>query len=292
MCRWAAHTGREIRLDEVVSRPSHSLVHQSLHAKACLTKINGDGFGLGWYGDRDAPGTYRDTTPAWADDNLRSLCGQLRAKTFFAHVRAATSGAAARSNCHPFNVGPWLFMHNGQIGGFEKVRRVVEGMIPDRFQGERRGATDSEAIFLATLGRVEQDGPIVAFSETLAQILEAMREAGIADPLRFAAAFCDGDLLTVFRWSSDDAAPSVSFRIDDTGLTVASEPLDERGDEWLAMPANHVLTARCADDTSRPALMRFVVGIERDTRNVAQCARRESINRPQSAETRPTLPAH
>ncbi len=262
MCRWVAFTGRETRLEDMVTRPARSLVHQSLHAAQCRTTTNGDGFGLGWYGDRDTPGVYRDATPAWADENLQSMCAQLRAPTFFAHVRASTNATTARANCHPFTVGRTLFMHNGQIGGYERIRRTVENMIADRFYPMRRGSTDSEAIFLAAMARIETDGPIVAFADTLARIHDAMREAGIDAPLRFAAAFTDGQLLTVIRWSNDANAPSVCYRSDEDGLTVASEPLDDRSEDWQELPRNHVLTACCGKTPVRPAVMPFVVGRE------------------------------
>src|SRR5688572_19357110 len=174
MCRWIAYTGAPVRLEEVITRPARSLVHQSLHAAQCKTPTNGDGFGLGWYGDRDVPGTYREISPAWSDENLMSLCAQLSSRTFFAHVRASTGAATARANCHPFSLGPWLFMHNGQIGQFARVRRRVENMIPDALYCHRRGGTDSEAIFLIALGRVERDGPIAAFEHTLATIRDEM----------------------------------------------------------------------------------------------------------------------
>ena len=151
MCRWIAYTGAPVRLEDVIVKPARSLVHQSLHASQCKTTTNGDGFGIGWYGDRDIPGIYREISPAWSDENLLSLCAQLTARTFFAHVRASTGAATARANCHPFSYGPWLFMHNGQIGGFKQLRRRIENMIPDGYYSQRHGSTDSEAIFLAAL---------------------------------------------------------------------------------------------------------------------------------------------
>ena len=59
MCRWVAYTGKAERLENIVTRPARSLVHQSLHAVQCKTATNGDGFGIGWYGNREAPGLYR-----------------------------------------------------------------------------------------------------------------------------------------------------------------------------------------------------------------------------------------
>lgn len=245
MCRWVAYTGRPERLENVVTRPARSLVHQSLHAAQCKTATNGDGFGIGWYGDREAPGLYREISPAWSDENLMSLCAQLSARTFFAHVRASTGAATARANCHPFSVGPWLFMHNGQIGGFCSIRRRIENMIPDRLYSQRRGGTDSEAIFLIAMGEIDNEGPVQALRTALTRITLEMREVGEAQALRFAAAMTDGKALTVFRWSSDPQAPSVWFRQSAGALVVVSEPIDDQVDGWQAVPANHVLSALC-----------------------------------------------
>ena len=67
MCRFLAHQGEPILLETLVTAPCHSLIHQSLHAAEGKTETNGDGFGLGWYGERDTPGLYRDVRPAWSD---------------------------------------------------------------------------------------------------------------------------------------------------------------------------------------------------------------------------------
>src|SRR5579862_9053585 len=90
MCRWIAYRGETITLDRYVTEPCHSLVAQSLKAKESVGATNGDGFGLGWYGDRDEPGLYREIRPAWSDENLKHLCRHIRSGLFFAHVRAAT----------------------------------------------------------------------------------------------------------------------------------------------------------------------------------------------------------
>jgi glutamine amidotransferase len=63
-----------------------------------------------------------------------------------AHVRASTGGASSRANCHPFVSGRWSFMHNGQISGFEKLRRRLEGGISDALYDQRQGTTDSELV--------------------------------------------------------------------------------------------------------------------------------------------------
>ena len=50
MCRWLAYSGSPILLEELLSKPTHSLIDQSMHARLGATTTNGDGFGVGWYG--------------------------------------------------------------------------------------------------------------------------------------------------------------------------------------------------------------------------------------------------
>ena len=70
---------------------------------------NGDGFCLGWYGERVEPGLYREVHPAWSDESLRSICAQVRSRLFFAHVRASTGTATSRANCHFFAARTFMF---------------------------------------------------------------------------------------------------------------------------------------------------------------------------------------
>ena len=167
MCRWAAWVGDPIYMEDLVTLPDHSLIHQSHAASECKTATNGDGFGLAWYGDKPTPGLYRDVLPAWADTNLRAIAAQVRARVFLAHVRASTGAAVSRNNCHPFVSGKWSFMHNGQIGGFDAVRRRAEMLIPDELYPERKGATDSEALFLLALAQGLDQDPISAIGRAL-----------------------------------------------------------------------------------------------------------------------------
>src|SRR5690606_4317909 len=121
-------------------------------------ETNGDGFGIAWYDEQPEPGLYRDILPAWSDPNLRSLARQVRSGLFLAHVRASTGTATNRSNCHPFAVGRWSFMHNGQIAGYARLRRRLDMLLPEELYAHRLGTTDSEVMFLLALSLgLEQD---------------------------------------------------------------------------------------------------------------------------------------
>ncbi len=237
MCRWAAYTGAPIFLDEIVSRPGHSLIRQSHAASECKTAINGDGFGIAWYGEREVPGLYRDIYPAWSDPNLRSLTEQVRSHLFLAHVRASTGTATSRNNCHPFVVGRWSFMHNGQIGGYDRLRRDADMLIPDDLYPHRKGATDSEALFLVALSEGLDCDPPGALSRAVARFETLSRQKGEGPHVRLTAAFSDGVRLYAVRYATDDRAPTLYHRWSDSrqGRAVVSEPLEDGEDGWHAV---------------------------------------------------------
>jgi predicted glutamine amidotransferase len=243
MCRWIAYRGAARFLSSLVTEPEHSLIDQSLNAAEAKTVTNGDGFGLGWYGERPEPGLYHEILPAWSDQNLKHLVHQIRSPLFFAHIRASTGTATARANCHPFAWGRWLFMHNGQIGGYGRVRRRLESLLPDEIFPFRRGATDSELMFLIAVSMGLEEDPIGAIQRMLEAVLTAMREAKITEALRFTSTLTDGEQMIAFRYASDDRAPTLYYCTCDDGTMVVSEPLDRCG-RWQCVPPNHLLICR------------------------------------------------
>ncbi|MCX7888187.1 MAG: class II glutamine amidotransferase [Rhodobacteraceae bacterium] len=244
MCRWAAYTGRAIFLEDIVSRPGHSLIRQSHGAAECRTAVNADGFGLAWYGEREEPGLYRDILPAWSDPNLRSLTAQVRSHLFLAHVRASTGTATSRNNCHPFAVGRWSFMHNGQIGGYDGFRRSAEMLIPDALYAHRKGATDSEALFLAALGEGLDSHPRLALERATGLFEDLSRRRGAPPHVRMTAALSDGVRLYAVRYATDGEAPTLYHRWSDSlgGRSVVSEPLDPEQTGWERVPAGTFCT--------------------------------------------------
>lgn len=243
MCRWLAYQGSPIFLEDLITRPRHSLIDQSLHAREAKVGTNGDGFGLGWYGHHPEPGVYREVLPAWSDDNLKSLCRQICSPLFLAHVRASTGTATSRANCHPFSHRRWLFVHNGQIGGYAAYRRDIERLIPDAHYGARVGTTDSEALFLIMFANGLERDPVGAAARTLGDILMLADGRGPIGPVRFTAVLSDGQTLWAFRHACDGNAPSLYHAFGRDRLTVVSEPLDTDGDDWVPVPEGHVLAS-------------------------------------------------
>jgi predicted glutamine amidotransferase len=231
MCRWIAYRGETIPLEQYVTAPAHSLVVQSQRALESTAATNGDGFGMGWYGEHAEPGLYREVRPAWSDENLRYLCRHIRSHLYFAHVRAATGTPITRPNCHPFACGRWLFMHNGMVGNWGRLRRKVEALIPDAFYGSRIGTTDSEAVFLAILGAGGDKDPVGATARVLATLTELVSNDGYREPLRF-------------------NANSLYYRESGGNVVVVSEPLDANRAHWKPVPPGHAIVARDGEPVS------------------------------------------
>ena len=250
MCRWIAYAGRPVPLERFLFDPDYSLVDQSLRARQGHTPVNGDGFGVGWYGRHRESGVYRDVRPAWGDENLKSIAHHVDSGLFLAHVRASTGTATTRSNCHPFAHGQLLFMHNGQIGGYEQVRRPLENLLPDSLYAARRGSTDSEVLFLLLAHFGVEHDPCAAFARLIEVVDTQCDRAGLTEPFRFTCALADGVRVVVLRYASDPHPPSVYFRCDANGCIVVSEPLDDRIESWDGLAPSQMLTV-CPGEVPR-----------------------------------------
>lgn len=143
-----------------------------------------------------------------------------------------------------------MFMHNGQVGGWKKMRRHVESMISDMHYPARAGTSDSEALFLAALSAGLEEDPVGAMRTVLGRVKRLMRNASIEEPLRFTAALTDGETLFAFRWSCDDRPPTLYYREREGGLLLVSEPIDDERGGWRALPCGATLVAECGIVTS------------------------------------------
>ena len=91
---------------------------------------------------------FRSIEPAWNDRNLREIVRPRHARAlFFAHIRASIGSAVQQTNCHPFRHGRWLFMHNGFIAEFPKVKRDLAMAVDPSLYADIAGQTDTEVLF-------------------------------------------------------------------------------------------------------------------------------------------------
>lgn len=214
MCRWLAYSGSPIPLDEVLFKPAHSLVVQSLKSRKGLEPTNGDGFGIGWYGKAPEPRLYRSTSPAWNDRNLRELAADVESGMFLAHVRASTGTAVQQTNCHPFRYGHWLFMHNGQIHGFQAFKRALALAVDPSLYPAIEGTTDSEMMFFLTLTFGLEHNPPEAVARMVTLVEDEGRRQGVENPMQMTLGISNGKQLWVFRYSSEGQSRSLFFSTD------------------------------------------------------------------------------
>lgn len=172
MCRFAFYLGTPIHISALVTEPVNSIINQSHQARERAEPLNGDGFGVGWYVAGDGPpAVFRSLTPAWNNRNLLDLARAIESGCILAHVRAATSGLEVmEQNCHPFTHGRYAFMHNGDAGGFRKIRRELLDSLSDEAFDSVAGTTDSEHLFAAfrdELARRTEPDPTAAMAAAL-----------------------------------------------------------------------------------------------------------------------------
>jgi glutamine amidotransferase len=247
MCRWLAYIGEPRLIESLLYDGPRSLCEQAQHSHKAKLGVHGDGGGLGWYGMPVQPGIYRDAGPAWADPNLRELTRVLESRIFFAHVRASTGAPNIAINCHPFRSGKFLFMHNGQIGGFPQLRRRLLGMLSDDCFNAMVGGTDSELLFQLMITNGLKEEPVKAIRQTIVAVDSLHRSARIKDAFRATVAISDGQRIWALRWSSDEHVPSLFLNHGPTGALAVSEPIDEDISSWKVVPQNSLLCLTLGD---------------------------------------------
>ena len=280
MCRFVHYLGRPLRLGALLTEPENSLIHQSYESREREEPLNGDGFGLAWYVDGEPePALFRSVTPAWSNHNLRELARVMSSSCVLAHVRAATQRMeVSEANCHPFKAGRLAFMHNGELGGFARIRRALLAELSEESFAGVRGSTDSEHLFALVLDELR--GAAEPDCEQLAAALEravgraptlvAEHAPGEASYLNLVLS--DGLRSVACRYATHDppAAPSLylsrgrryachenSCRMLDPedshgAVIVASESLSQ-DPGWEAVPPGHlVMIARDLSVRQRP----------------------------------------
>ena len=274
MCRWLAYSGSPVLLEELLYKPKHSLIDQSLHSTMGAETTNGDGFGIGWYGVGDTPGTFHSIEPAWNERNLRDLAAHVRSEIVFAHIRASSGSPVQQTNCHPFRHGRWLWMHNGLIRDFHEVKRDLVLEVDPALYPAIEGSTDSEVFFFLAVTLGLEDDPPGAVEQAVGLIESIGRRHGVEHPIQMTVATTDGRSVWAFRYSSEGSSRSLfySTRVDtlraqhpevavlhevsDESRLVVSEPLGDLAGAWNEVPESSYGvsgTVRTSFAPSRPA---------------------------------------
>ena len=268
MCRFTLYLGPPIRLASLLTEPEHSLIRQSAHARE-REPLNGDGFGVGWYisDDGEEPAVFRSVRPAWNNRNVANLARAISSPCILAHVRAATSGISVNeANCHPFQFGRYLLMHNGFLGAFRQIRRPLMESVGDTAYANVFGGTDTEhffAVFIDELLKRSEEDPSLLLARSLAatitRVLELVRVHANGAASKLNVAVSDGREAVISRYMEGGSDPPTLYYIqrelyepaanDSPGrrpyersgsVVVSSERLTD-DPEWTMVPANHLV---------------------------------------------------
>ena len=213
MCRWA----RIFRLSctargALCTLPENSLVVQSLHSR------------LGSRGDErrrlrrrlvrlaGIPGSsFTASSRLGTIAIVRALAGHITSPLVFAHIRASTGSPVQQTNCHPFRHGRWLWMHNGLIHEFNRVKRDLLLAVDPALFLEIEGTTDSELLFHLALTLGLEDDPPQAVQRTIGLVEATGHEHGVEFPFQGTIATTDGECVWAFRYSSEGRSRSLSL---------------------------------------------------------------------------------
>lgn len=266
-----AYSGDPISAEELLFKPAHSIIDQSLHSRLGATTTNGDGFGIGWYSDSGGtePACFKGVEPAWNDVNLREVASRIKTPLLFAHIRAATGTPVQRSNCHPFRYGDWLWMHNGAIRDFRTVKRDLVLAVDPGLYPDIEGSTDSETLFYLALTFGLADDPFTAVARAIGLVERVGSMHGVQYPFQGTIATSDGRSTWTFRYSSEGSSRSLFYSTDVTtlrhthpdlgilrqvgaeGRLVVSEPLGDLPGAWNEMPESSAGVIRAGTDDLR-----------------------------------------
>ncbi|TRM60197.1 nucleophile aminohydrolase [Schizophyllum amplum] len=281
MCRFVIYKGTApVQLSHLLTRPCHSIINQAFDSRLRLDHrrpMNGDGFGVGWYDCQPddelgyQPCIFTSITPAWNNVNLQRLAEKIKSPLVFGHVRATTAGSLSLDNCHPFKHGKLMWMHNGGIADFPRVKRRLQADLPDVAFNMVQGNTDSEWAFAVFLSKLPNPNAYTfktqelrqAMTDTIAHINKLTEEAGSTEPSLMNFCVTDGQSVIATRYISSrtDEAASLWFSSGTTFseyaegghykmskedkreniIMIASEPLTFERADWMEIRTNNMI---------------------------------------------------
>ncbi|CAK9780180.1 N-terminal nucleophile aminohydrolase [Cutaneotrichosporon oleaginosum] len=221
----------------------------------------------------EKPCIFKSISPAWSNANLTRLAEKLRSHLVFAHVRASTmAGAPSEDNCHPWIFDRLMWMHNGEISDFPKIKRALQASLPEELFLYPSGYTDSEWAFMVFLSMLKDPH---ARSFTHVELREAMmktiqfinklcKDAGVSGPSLMNYVVTDGHTVVATRYISsrtqeasslffssgtsfDEYEPNAGlYRMTKADkreriIMIASEPLTFERADWVEVKTNMMI---------------------------------------------------
>jgi glutamine amidotransferase len=242
VCRHLGYLGPPVDLAGLLLDPPHSLCHQAWDPHHLdVGRLNGDGWGVGWYDEQvgPEPARYRTVTPMWADQRFAGIARHIRAGHVVAAVRNATPGLPVEeSGAAPFLAERYLFSHNGLVESWhDGIGHRLRRGLSERREAVLGGRSDSEVLFAMVLDRIDAGIPL---PDALALVVDEV--AGMTGG-RFNLLVSDGHTIAATRHGCSLFVRPSSEDPDGTrrGQLVASEPFDD-DPAWSEVPERALVT--------------------------------------------------
>lgn len=246
MCRFVAYLSPKKELiANLVEKPNNSLINQSKRSEDGASGVNADGLGISWYNEDDKiPGIFKSIQPAWNDANLKHLARKIKSECFLGHIRASTIGDVNQSNCHPFSLNEFSFVHNGTIRQFKNIKRDLLNQLSSELFLNINGSTDSEHLFYLIMHyhKIEKLSLEEAILQSFQWIVDKQKSLDGSNHSKINTAFTNGHFLIATRFASKGkSCLSLFYSSTKDSIIVSSERLDNTSDNWIEMPKNHYL---------------------------------------------------
>ena len=244
MCRHLAYLGPPRTVHDLLYTAPHSLHVQSWAPRHQRHgTVNADGFGVGWYPEKQGAETpeplrYRRAMPIWGDASFADAARALTSGCVVAAVRDATVGfGSEESGAQPFRADRLLFSHNGAAKDDEALTAALAAPPPSGAL-DARAPVDSAPLFAHTVRLWRASGDLAG---ALSAVVRHAREHSdgrynlLASDGEKIVGTTAGDTLYTLRRPGEGGWEG-------GGVFLASEPFDD-GRGWRQIPDNSLVVA-------------------------------------------------
>ncbi len=134
-----------------------------------------DGWGIGFFRNY-ASFLFKKATRASGGERITNISELISSQIFISHARQATIGERKEANTQPFRWGNWLFVHQGTINRFRKIKPRILRKLPAAYKKMIKGNTDSEHLFFLFLTMLRGQGAIKKGDIPFESAIEGLRK--------------------------------------------------------------------------------------------------------------------